>query len=71
MAIKTRSWTKNERALSSFREIARSSPQIAAVDQIKRDASSIADTMRRIYGGVWSITIDHEEGVVLILRQSI
>ncbi len=42
------------------------SPALAIRRKLDRETQDVAETMREIHGGNWSITVDHDDRFVLI-----
>lgn len=58
----------NEKAMAEFKAMAES-PTLPWARDLKRHAIGVAETMAKIHGGHWKISINHQTCVILIAQQ--
>lgn len=60
--------TRSEEAVKKLRYLATATGKIAMATQIERNAALIASAMALLHGGEWRVQIDHQAGLVMIVR---
>lgn len=67
--IQPRYATKNEEIVAGLRDLAGAAAPMDPMMVIKRKAAEISTAMALLHGGDWRVQIDHEVGLVAIVRR--
>lgn len=67
--IRLKYQSKNHQIVAELRDAAGAVAPLDPATVIKRKAAEISAAMALIHGGDWRVQIDHEEGLVLVVRR--
>ena len=68
IVIQYREVSPNEKAMAELRAMAES-PTLTWAQDLKHHAMGVAETMAKIHGGHWVISVNHQTCVVLVAQQ--
>lgn len=67
--IKARYRSRNDEIVAGLRDAAHAAAPLDPMMVVKRKAAEISTAMALLHGGDWRVQIDHQEGLVLIVRR--